>query len=679
MPTWTTACPRNCYSTCSMRVTVEAGRLVRLEAHPDNRATGDGICLKGQSYVERVVSPDRLLQPLRRRAGSAEFEPISWDDALDTIAGKLARFRASDGPRSVFYYTGSGTKGLLNRIGGNFWRLFGGATTTYGDLCWPAGLEASRLTFGDNRQSLPWDIENARLIVLWGKNPAETNIHMVPMIDRALAAGARLIVIDPRRTVSAERAERLIQPRPGTDGALALAVAGRLIERGAIDREFIARNVAGYEEFAAMTREFPVERAAEICGIPAADVEFLAEAFATVRPAVINCGYGMQRWSNGGQAMRAIMALPAITGNIGRPGGGWIYANLATEIFDAEKDPLGFYPPRTPDGVMRVSISTARLGPDMLAQTDPPLKMLWCERGNPVPQNPETGTVLKAIRGLEFRVVVDEFLTDTAREADIVLPAKSLFEQTDVIGAYWHSYIQLKQKVLDPPGEVKPESEIWWRLAKRLGIPDEALDGHVPPPGEENTQAFLRRMLAPFPELTLERLADGPILAPGTEEVAFADGRFTTPSGRIELLSTQAADWWGVDPLPRWTPPVEAATPGGRYPLHFMTPNTRHSIHSQFNNLATIRQFDPGPGLTMHPDDAAARSLRAGDRARVFNDRGELWLTVRLDRGIRRGCVSCPNGYWLQHGGGVNLLSAARETDMGHGAAFHDNMVEVSR
>jgi anaerobic selenocysteine-containing dehydrogenase len=262
--THVTACPRNCYSTCSMRVFVEGGRVVRIESHPDNLAAPEGVCLKGQSYVERLVSPHRLRWPLRRRAGTQEFDRISWDEALDTIEERLRRFRASDGPQSVLYYTGSGTKGLLNRVGPEFWRLYGGYTTTYGDLCWPAGLEATRLTLGANTHSVPWDIENARLIVLWGKNPAETNVHMVRLVDEALKRGARLIVIDPRRTVSAEHAELLVQPRPGTDGALALGVAHDLVKNGWVDSDFVASHVLGFTEFAAMLEEFPPEAAAAI-------------------------------------------------------------------------------------------------------------------------------------------------------------------------------------------------------------------------------------------------------------------------------------------------------------------------------------------------------------------------------------------------------------------------------
>ncbi|UCD24196.1 MAG: molybdopterin-dependent oxidoreductase, partial [Gemmatimonadota bacterium] len=430
MPFFTTACPRNCYSTCSMRVEVEHGRLRRVEPHPDNRATPEGACLKGLSYVERVRSPDRLLYPLRRKAGSDEFERISWDDTLDLIVSNLTRIRKKTGPQGVLYYCGSGTKGLLNSVGMEFWKLYGGCTTTYGDLCWPAGLEATRLTLGDNKHSAPWDIANAKLIVMWGKNAAETNIHQMVFVDQALDDGAKLVVIDPRRTQTSERAELLIQPRPGTDGALALAVANVLIATDNIDRPFIDQHVLGFDQFAESVAEFTPERAAEITDVPVEYIHRLADLMGATPPMTISAGFGMQRYTNSGQTMRAILALLAITGNIGKPGAGWVYANLQSAIFDAVKDPVAFFPPEEPDGVVRVSISTALLGRQMLATKDPPLRMAWVERGNPVTQNPETNTVLEAFRALEFRVVVDQFMTDTAREADLVLPAKTMFEQS---------------------------------------------------------------------------------------------------------------------------------------------------------------------------------------------------------------------------------------------------------
>jgi anaerobic selenocysteine-containing dehydrogenase len=320
----------------------------------------------------------------------------------------------------------------------------------------------------------------------------------------------------------------------------------------------------------------------------------------------------------------------------------------------------------------------------MLATKDPPLRMAWVERGNPIPQNPETPTVLRAFRALEFRVVVDEFLTDTAREADVVLPAKSMFEQADVIGAYWHDYLQLKQKVIDPVGEVRPESEIYRALAGRLGVAKDVIERDFPEASGGAVDAFLQRRLAGVPGISVEALRSGPVRVPGHTDVAFADRRFPTPSGKIELFSAEARRRWGVDELPTYVEPIESVRrppPGGGapYTMHLLTPNTKNRIHSQFGNLPSIRALDPAPVVAMHPQDALSRGIRAGDRVRVFNDRGSLTVACRIDHGLKRGCVALHNGWWVADGGAVNMLSKARETDMGHGAAFHENLVEVAR
>jgi anaerobic selenocysteine-containing dehydrogenase len=663
-----------------MRVEVSDGRLRAIESHPDNQATPEGVCLKGLSYIERVYAKDQILHPLQRTTEGG-FERISWDAALDRITSELVAARDRHGPRSVFFYSGSGTKGLLNEVSTDFWRLFGGCTTTFGDLCWPAGLEATRLTLGDNKHNAPWDLVNSRLIIFWGKNPAENNIHQMRFVEEAVDQGARVIVIDPRRTQSAEGAELLVQIRPGTDGALALGIAHLLIARRSIDHAFIRAHVHGFNEFAAMVRDYPPDHVAEITDVPLEVIGGLADMIGSISPLSICAGFGMQRYTNSAQTMRALISLLALTGNVGRTGAGWIYANLQSAVFSSIREPLALYPPDTDDDPIRVSVSTARLGSEMLEQREPELKIAWVERGNPVTQNPQTSKVLEAFRALDFRVVVEQFLTDTAREADIVLPAKTMFEQTDVINAYWHPYIQIKAKLIEPPGEVRPETEIYWLLAQRLGFSKDAVEQHIPAPSDEAVEAWLGRRLAPFPELSLEDLRRGPVPAPGSQEVAWSNLVFPTPSGKIELLSEEARGRWRADPLPRYSPNAErpATAEAAPYPLHLLTPNTKNRIHSQFGNLPTIRGLDPDTFAEMSPADAAVRGITDGDHVRVFNDRGAVEISVRLDNSLRPGCLVIHNGWWLSEGGGVNLLSAARETDMGHGAAFHDSAVEVER
>lgn len=671
MPVVTTACPRNCYSTCAMKATVEGGRLTALDAHPGNRATPEGPCLKGLSYVERIYHPDRILHPLRRLA-SGGFERVSWDDALDLLAERLGALRGE--PQSLLHYAGSGTKGLLNGCSLGFWRLFGGCTTTYGDLCWPAGLEATRLTLGDNLHNAPWDLANARLLVFWGKNAAETNLHQMRFVDQAIEAGASCVVIDPRRTPTAEKADLFLQPRPGTDGALALALGHLLLREGGLDEAFVREHVQGFEAYAERVAAWAPARAAEVCGVPEAQIRELARRMASIQPMTIVPGFGMQRYTNAGQTMRALLALAVVTGNLGVPGGGWQYANLATQVFSPVKDPLDFFPPETPDGVVRVSLSTARLGEAMLAQRDPPLRAAWVERGNPLGQNPDTNRVREAFRRLAFRVVVEERLTDTAQEADLVLPAKTFFEQTDVIGAYWHGYLQLRPKVIEPPGEVKPETEILWALGQRLGMTEAALRTVLPEPGEAGVEAWLNHRLAPL-GLTLDDLREGPVPAPGMPEVAWADRRFPTPSGKVELWSDEAAARWGVDPVADFREPEEWASESDQ--LHLLTPNTKNGIHTQFHMLPSLRALGAEHALFLHPEDAEVRGLRHGDRVRVFNGRGELVLPLRLDFGLRRGVAVAYNGFGEADGGSVNRLSRGRETDLGYGAAFHDCWVKV--
>ena len=378
MTEYTTACPRNCYSTCSFKVGVEDGKVVSIYPQPLNRATPEGICLKGLSYLERANSGERILHPMLRKEG--KFSRISWDEALETIADRLRHFKEKYGPHSILFYAASGMSGLLNEVSTNFWRLFGGATTVYGNLCWPAGLEATRLTLGENKHNVPWDVEEARLIVLWGKNPAECNIQQMIPIEKAQRKGARLVVIDPRRTPSSERADLLLQPVPGTDGLLALAVAKILVEKKYHDEAFLREHVLGFPEFAQSLKDLDLTAASASCGIPLDLMEELADLIGSIRPMTLMAGYGVQRYTNGGQSTRCILALSILTGNIGKAGACWQYANLQSYVFDEVKEPVSYFPYPEKDRPFRRSISTALLGEQMLNTRSPELKMAWVER-----------------------------------------------------------------------------------------------------------------------------------------------------------------------------------------------------------------------------------------------------------------------------------------------------------
>jgi anaerobic selenocysteine-containing dehydrogenase len=658
-------------------VLVENNKVVNIEPHPGNMATPEGVCLKGLAYVERANSPDRILSPLIKNKQTGKFEKANWENTFKLLAEKISYFQDNYGKQSILFYAASGMAGLVNGFSQQFWKMIGGATTMYGNLCWPAGLEATRLTLGDNKHNAPWDLENAQLIIYWGKNAAETNIQEMIPLDKALEKGATVVVIDPRRTQTSEKASLLIQPKPGTDGALAMAVAKILIENKQYDKDFINRHVIGFEQFAESFKSQKLSTLSELCGVDEMYISQLANLMATIKPMTIIPGYGMQRFTNGGQNIRCILALSVITGNIGKKGACWHYANLQSYVFDSVKEPMSYFPGEKDDGIFRRSISMAKLGEDMLAAKDPELKMIWVERGNPVAQNPDTNTILKAFRKLEFRVVVDLFMTDTAMEADVVLPAKNMFEQSDIIGSYWNPYIQLKPKVVEPAGEVKPETEIYYYLAKALGYSENEILKYLPPPGNEAIEEFLKNELKKFPELDYEKLKKVPMLANSHEEIVFEDMKFDTPSGKIELFSEQASQKWKVNPLPCFVPPHIDDFTKAKYPLHFLSPNTKNRIHSQFNNLDIIKLFSPEPFVEMHPLDAQSRGIIDEDMVKVYNDNGYFLLKVKFNYSIKRKCVAISNGWWIAQGGSTNFLTKGRLTDMGYGTAFHDTMVEV--
>ena len=685
MRTVRTVCPRNCYCTCGMLVTVEAGRVVRIDGDPENPATRGRVCLKGISYAWRVNAPDRLLHPLRRTA-AGEFERVSWDAALSDIAERLDRVRREQGPEGVLYYEASGSHGALGRLAMGFWHQFGGCTLTYGDLCWPAGLEATRLTYGDNRHNHPRHTIESRFILLWGHNPAETNVHQMRLILEAQAGGARIAVVDPRSTDTADVADLLVQPRPGTDAALALGIGRAIVKAGLHDRAFLDAWGTGVDRYLARLEEYPLDRVSEITGVPAALIEELALEYGRARPALLIAGFGLQRNHHAGQTVRAVALLPALTGNIGVAGGGWQYANLASHA--VADPPL----PPAPAGV-RKAIPVSRLGPGLLESVGPPVRAAWVEKGNPASQNPRGTAVREALARLDLLVVVDQFLTDTAQLAHYVLPAKTLFEEEDVCTAYWHPYLQLRTKVLEPPGEVKTETEIWRLLSARMGF-----DTRYFPATHEAARQVLAGMLGANGERLLEELRRRPVDPSGCGDIAFVDEderlaagdrdghaptrglRFPTPSGRVEFASDAASQAWGVDAVPDYRPLAEghASALAGRYPLQLLSCKTRDRIHSQFGNLEAVRQVERPHTLDMHPEDAAARGLGEGDPAVVWNDRGRIELRVRLDSGLRPGVVHVLEGRCHAGDPDVNVLTDAGVTDMNFGATFYECLVEVA-
>ncbi|HUW92196.1 MAG TPA: molybdopterin-dependent oxidoreductase [Bacteroidales bacterium] len=669
-----TVCPRNCYSTCSFRVFVKDGKVERILSYEGNLATPEGPCIKGFSYLEREFSPKRIIHPLKRNS-TGGFDTISIEEALEITAHKLLEAREQHGPLSVFFYQGSGNSGLSNDIATIFWKLFGGATTTYGNLCWPAGLEAVRLTLGEVKHNVPWDLTEAQLIIMWGKNPAETNVQEMIHIDRALKKGARLVVIDPRRTLTADKADLLIRPLPGTDGALALALARVLVDRKLTDESFIRKKVTGYDRFV-QSLDITPARAEEITGVPAQKIEELALMIGRTDKVTVVAGYGLQRYTNGGQTIRSILSIPVITGKIGRSGCGFNFSNLQGYIYDNEKEPLSYYPDAVNDMPFRRKISMAKFAEGFFNLDPPAVKVAWIERGNPLTQLPDSSGVRKAFESVPFKVVVDQFLTDTARMADIILPAKGIFEQSDVISSYWNPYIQFKPKVTDPPGDVMPESEIYFRLAERMNLCGTEKNP-IPPPGNDNFEKWLTDRISSNEQITLDDLRKGPVMPFQIEEIAYNDLRFPTPSGKIELYSEVAAQKWKVNPLPSYV--SLDIDDDNKLPFRLMSPNIGSRIHSQFGNLEVIKSVTESQAWEISPTDARGLGIKSGDKILISNGRGAVTGTARVTNRVKRGSIVFPNGIWLEEGGGVNTLIAPAETDMGYGAAFHNTGVNVEK
>lgn len=670
MEEFLTVCPRNCYSTCSFRVFTEGGKIKRILPYKNNLATPEGPCIKGLSYLEREQSKDRILHPLRRNQ-SGGFDRISKDEALDLIAAKLLEAKNNHGPHSVLFFKGSGNSGLSNDISSAFWKLFGGATTLYGNLCWPAGLEAVRLTMGEVKHNVPWDLANAGLIIMWGKNPAETNIQEMIHIGSALKKGAKLVVIDPRRTPTADKADILVRPKQGTDAALALAVAKRLIETGNIDHGFIDKYVTGFDEFA-KSLTINAREASEITGIPADAINDLADMIGRTERVTIVAGFGLQRYPNGGQTIRSILSIPVITGKIGKPGCGFNFANLQGYIFDDVKEPQSYYPVPENDKPFRRCLSVAKFASDFGSVSNPGIEVAWIERGNPVVQLPDGAGVRKAIESIPFKVVVDQFITDTASLADIILPAKGIFEQPDIVSSYWHPYVQYKPAITDPPEDVMPESEIYYHLAGRMNLNDIGANP-LPQPGNDSFEKWIEGRIY-GKGISLETLRRGPVIPDGIEEIAWQNKKFLTRSGKIELYSTDAQKLWGADLLPRY---VSLINEGGDFML--MSPCTGSRIHSQFGNMEVIKSVVEKPAWEMSVPDARKLGIKDGDIIRVWNKRSEVKGVARVTSRVKHGSVVFPNGFWLNEGGGVNALINGAETDMGHGTAFHNCRVNIEK
>lgn len=665
-----------------MLVEVEGGRATRVSGDPDHPTTKGFLCTKVARYLERVYNPDRVLYPMRRTGakGEGRFERISWDEALDTIARRFRELaESSDGPEAILPYSYGGTMGVVNN--GSMDRRFFhrlGASKLARTICAAAGGEALNYTLG---AKIGTDMENfhlARLIVLWGTNTLSSNIHLWPEIKEALANGAKLIGIDPYRNHTLDHCHQLIQVRPGTDAAFALAMMNVIIGEGLEDRDYIERHTVGFEKLRERAAEFPPARAAGICGVTEDEIVSFAREYATTRPAVIRINYGLQRHAGGGMAVRTIACLPALTGSWRDAGGGVLLSSSGMFAFD---DKVLQRPDLTRGNSRTINMS--RLG-EALTEAHPPVNAIYVYNSNPAAIAPDQSKVLEGFRREDlFTVVHEQFQTDTADYADILLPATTQLEHRDLVKPYGHYYLVYNEPAIAPLGEAKPNWEVFQLLAKRMGFEEDCFDDT----DEDIISQALATDHAPFRGITLERLKrDGWARLNLPETFApFADGGYLTPSGKCEFYS-EALEGAGLDPLPAFIPPREspdtAPELAARYPLQLLSPPANSFLNTTFSHLPSFLKSERHPFIQLNAEDAARRKINDGDPVRVWNDRGECQLVARITDRVKPGVAVALSIWWnkLSPGrGNVNRTVSQALTDIGGGATFFDNLVEVAK
>ena len=682
----TVICPHDCPDACAMTATIENGRVVKMGARADHPFTRGFLCVKTQYYQERLYSPLRVLYPQRRVGpkGSGQFERITWDEAVATIAERFQEIIATHGAEAILPYSYAGTMGALGYASMDrrfFYAL--GASLLDRTICSTTGAEAYRLTMGVSQGTDPEGIPHSRLIVCWGANPVSTNVHLMPFIHEARRNGAQLVVVDPHRSKTAEQADWYLPIHPGTDAALVLAMLHVIIKEGLHDAAFIAAHTIGFEALAARAAEWTPERAATITGLPADDIVRFARLYATTQPSVIRLSYGMSRHTNGGQNCRAVLMLPAVTGAWGQLGGGALLSTGGAYGFNTaalERADLLARHAQRPRTINMVQLADA-----LNDVTDPPVKALFVYNSNPANVAPDGNRVR---RGLErddlFTVVHEQLLTDTARYADILLPATTAFEHTDLYRSYGHLYVALSRPALPPQGEALPNTEVFRRLAAPMGLTDPAF--------RDSDDDLIRQALTSehphMAGITLERLEAESFVhlnTPSRPFIPFADGRYPTPSGKIELYSEQMLRQ-GLDPVVDYTPEAESRDGApdlhARYPIQLVSPAAHHFLNSSFADMPTMRKKQRRPTLELHPLDAAARGIADGDWVRAYNDRGEAWFVADVKDSVRPGVACHLSRWWGRYspaGMNVNTLTSGRAADLAGGGTFHTTLIQVER
>ncbi|MEX1036663.1 MAG: molybdopterin-dependent oxidoreductase [Sneathiella sp.] len=664
-------CPLDCPDTCSLTVTVEDGKVAKVRGSTANPLTNGVVCNKvARYYPEFVHGKNRLRHPLKRVGpkGGDEFERISWDEALDTVHQRFSAIIEEYGPQAIMPYNYAGPHGLL-AMGSMDLRFFHrlGATLLFRRaMCGGVKSEAYMGTFGAAGAMQPEQCANSKLIVVWGNNVTYCNLHLAPIIKKAKAEGAKLVVIDPKRIKIAEQADMYLPVKPGMDLILAWAIAVELEKIGGFDQAFIDQHVEGAEEFMAEARKFTIEQSSNLCGVSVEDIKAFARLYKETSPAAISVGNGIERNQNGGNGIRAIFALPALAGKFGVAGGGIVGG--AGNLFP--KTPAKLQrPDLVPEGTRTLNI--VEIGHHLVEDDlDIPLKGLFIYNHNPIIVSPDQNVTRKGLEREDiFTVGCDVAMTDSMKYCDIILPAATHFEHDEIFCAYGQPYLQRAEKVIEPVGESLPNTEIFRRLAAKFGfnedifkasdkeLMDDAIDGSDP-----RLKGYRPSEIPVGTALSMER--------GGEDTILFLNATPATPSGKVELKSGYLRDKFGQE-IPTYHPVAESL------PLSLVTPSSNKMITSTFGG---VKANDDVPDLEMHPEDAAARGLEDGMRVKVYNDLGEVFLPLKISENVRPGVLYSPKGSWFRtttNNQTVSALAPTTKADLSEGACFNDCRVEV--
>jgi len=674
-------CPHDCPSCCSLEVAVSDGRIVEVRGDPEHPFTQGVICGKVRAYAERVHSPLRVRTPLRRVGpkGAGEFAPVSWDDAIATIAARWRAIAAEHGGESILPFSYAGSMGQVQFYAGHplFHAL--GASRLDRSICVSTAYAGWRATVGAVTGSDSEQMLGADLVVLWGVNAAYSTINVMTLVKQARARGARVVTIDPYRTPTAEQADEHLMVRPGTDGALALAVMHVLIAEGRVDRDYVTRATLGFERLAKHVERYAPEVVAPIVGLAPQTIVDFARRYGASPRSFIRVGIGISRHDNGGMTCRTIACLPALTGAYADPHGGALLSTGGAFGFDyAVLERPDLMPAPRPRTINMIQLGRALTDPDLA----PPVKALYVYSSNPAAVCPNQSLVLRGLAREDlFTVVHEQVLTDTAHYADLVLPATTSMEHRDLYRSFGHLYLQWAEPVLAPQGEAKSNWQVFGLLATALGL----AEAHYAAGDEALVREFLARGDATVRGITLERLRrDGSARIDVPRPYRpFADGA-PTPSGKVEFYA-ESLERQGLPPLPTWTPLREGpdnARLAARYPLQCIVPPNRFFLNSSFSQSELLRRRQKEPTVMIAPDDARRRGIHDGDAVEVESPRGAARFTARITDATREGVVVVEGIWWHRFhpgGRGVNVLTDDRVADLGGGPAFHSNLVEVAR